>query len=155
MKARNHPPKPLQGTGHLPATKPQLQTLHGMKRAMAMDDDDYRTLVKLHGKGVEHSNELTRKQASALISELEIKSGSKPTLPPKPVTTQGNVVALASPPQLALIGHLVREVDWYEHGSYAAWLKKNLGLDKVVTKEQARNAIEGLKGLKVHGHAKP
>ena len=154
MKARKFP-KDLHGTGQLPATKPQLQTLHGMKRAMAMDDDDFRTLVKRHGKGVEHSNELTRKQASSLISELEIKSGIKPALPPKPVTSKGNVVALATPPQLALIGHLVREVDWYEHGAYEAWLKQNMGLDKVVTKEQARNTIEGLKGLKGHGHAKP
>jgi hypothetical protein len=63
------------------------------------------------------------------------------------------VVVLASIPQTCLIAHLVGEINWYENGSYDAWLKKNMGLDKVATKEQARMVIEGLKGLKRNGHA--
>jgi hypothetical protein len=72
----------------------------------------------------------------------------------KPVISQGNVVALATPLQTILIGHLVSEVIWHEKGSYEAWLLKSMGLEKVVTKEQAGKVIEGLKGLKRHGHAK-
>jgi len=158
VKKKTFPPN-WKGTAHLPATKPQLQTLHGLKRSMGMDDDAYRMLIVRHGNGVEHSSELTRRQASQVISEMMQKSGAAPAAAPAPskpkakaVTSQGNVVALATPPQTILIGHLVQEIRWHEQGSYEAWLKKNLGLDKIVTKEQARNAIEGLKGLKRHGH---
>lgn len=187
-------PNNWKGTGHLPATKKQTDTIHAFKHSLQMSDDAYRMLIARHGQGVMHSNELSRKQASAVISEMEFKSGQTPTkmnyrftretgkpakpgkslskdeaklaisellemhgvvaIKTAPVTTKDNVVALATPPQRALIGHLVLEVNWYEHGSFEAWLLKNMGLEQVATKEEAARVIEGLKGLKSHGHAK-
>lgn len=167
QKAR---PANWKGTAHLPATKLQIRTLHTLQGKLHMDEESYRIVIARHGLGVIHTNDLNRKQASAAISELSLKLDGAPKAPttapsrrtkrgqakPEPVTSKGNVVALATPPQLLLIKHLVDEINWHPHGgNFEAWLKKNQGVEKVVTKEQARNVIEGLKGLKRHGHAAP
>lgn len=164
------PKKPLpsdwKGTAHKPATNQQIITIHTLKSRLRMDDEPYVEVISRHGLGVVSSKDLNRKQASAVITELALKlngpaQAAKPLSKPKgkakakaaPVTTRDNVVALATPPQRALIGHLAQEVDWHRHGSYEAWLLKNQKLEKVTTKEEARSVIEGLKGLKQHGHA--
>lgn len=194
-------PPGWKGTGHLPITAAQIKAIHTLKGKLKMDDAAYVHVIARHGDGVMTSKDLTRRQASKVITELSNKlngttpqtpwtrtkaAKSKPAAqadlnaalhklldgdsaatpaptpapargrgrPAKAVTTQGNVTALATPEQRALIGHLIAEVNWHKHGSYEAWLLKNQGIEKVVTKEQARNVIEGLKGLKKHGHAK-
>jgi hypothetical protein len=149
----------LWKTQGLPITKPQISTLHKLKAVLKWDDATYELAVQRFGGGKSHTNELTRGQASAMIAELLFKSvkekqQEKPKKAKAPKTSTGNVVVLANPMQMALIGHLIAEINWYEHGSYEAWLSTNMGIEKVATKEQAANVIEGLKGLKRHGHKK-
>lgn len=152
-------PPGWKGTGHLPATKAQIVSIHALQRQLGMAEEPYRELIARHGQGVMSSRFLTRKEASKVITEMVTKLGG--ALPGyhaarqdgATVTTEGNITALATPAQRALIGHLVREVNWYAHGSYEDWLRKNLGLERIVTKEEAARTIEGLKGLKQHGHA--
>jgi hypothetical protein len=171
-KSKTLPPG-WKGTAHHPATTQQIRTIHTLKGELRMDDEPYRDVIARHGLGVVSSKDLTRAQASAVIVEMmgklhggALKPTSTPRRPgrksnkraptkpkPEPITTHGNVIALATPPQHALIGHLIAEVNWYAHGSYADWLKANMRLDKIVTKEEASRVIEGLKGLKRHGHA--
>lgn len=170
------PKKPLppgwKGTAHLPATKTQIKCIHTLANKLRMEADAYHYLLARHAEGVMHSNDLNRKQASAVITELAAKVNGTPAKAPAPVkskarartqgkskdapiTSRDNIVALATPPQRALIGHLIEEVVWHAHGgSYEAWLLKNQKLEKVATKEEARRVIEGLKGLKAHGHAR-
>jgi hypothetical protein len=153
-------PPGWQGTGNHPATPQQIKAIHTLKNQLHMADESYVDLIARHGLGVTSSKDLTRTQASKVITEMAAKLPGAAPQPStktgnktKPVTTQGNVTALATPPQKILIGHLSRDIDWYRHGSFEAWLEKNMRLSKVVTKEEASRVIEGLKGLKKHGHA--
>ena len=146
-------PQGWKGTGHRPATPAQISQIHVYKNRLNMDDEGYRALIARHGQGVMSSKDLSRAEASKVISELAKKADG--SAPAKPVTTGGNVTALATPAQKALIGHLVREVAWHAHGSFADWLLANQGIGQVITKEQASRTIEGLKGLKRNGHALP
>lgn len=158
-------PPGWQGTGEHPATTQQIRTIHTLKNQLGMADEAYLHLIARHGLGVTSSKDLTRNQASKVITEMSGKlPDARPTpapatgkarkkAKPRPVTTQDNIVALATPPQKLLIGYLINEIDWYLHGSFEAWLQKNMRLDKIVTKEEASRVIEGLKGLKKHGHA--
>lgn len=154
-------PPGWKGTAHLPATPQQIRTIHTLKGLLGMADEPYRDVIARLGQGVCSSKDLTRAEASKVITEMNGKlngadpapAARKPREKAAPVTTQGNVTALATPPQRALIGHLAAEVNWHAHGGYADWLAKNMGLEKVVTKEEAARVIEGLKGLKRHGHA--
>ncbi len=145
--------------GSQPATQPQITTLKTLKGKLKWDDATYQAVVERFC-GKTSSKDLNREQASAMIFELlgltvELKIQEKPRKPRVPKKSEDNVVVLANPMQKALIGHLVAEINWHPHGSYEAWLSKNMGLEKVVTKEEAGRVIEGLKGLKRHGHAKP
>jgi hypothetical protein len=161
-KSKTLPPG-WKGSAHMPASPQQIRTIHTLKGQLGMDDEPYRAMIARHGQGVCSSKDLTRAEASKVIVEMTHKlqdaapapTSQKPRKKPDPITTQGNVTALATPPQRALIGHLSAEVNWYSHGSYEDWLRKNMGLDRVVTKEEASRVIEGLKGLKRHGHAAP
>jgi hypothetical protein len=153
-------PPGWQGTGHHPATPQQIKAIHSLRGQLHMADESYVDLIARHGLGVMSSKDLTRNQASKVIAEMIAKlpgatpqPSTKTSKKTEPVTTRGNVVAFATPPQKILIGHLTREIDWYRHSSFEAWLEKNMGLSKVVTKEEASRVIEGLKGLKKHGHA--
>ena len=147
-------------SGKLAVTKPQISTLHKLKGVLKYDDATYQSIVeRFSGGAVSHTHELTRAQASEMIAELldkSVKQGhqEKPDKPKAPKKSKDNVVVMANPMQKALIGHLINEIQWFEHGSYEAWLKKNMGLEKVATKEEAGKVIEGLKGLKRHGHEK-
>ena len=143
-------PPGWKGSAHMPASPQQIRTIHALKRQLDMDDGPYRDMIARHGQGVCSSKDLSRAEASKVIMEMANKLHGAEA---EPVTTQGNVTALATPPQRALIGHLSAEINWYAHGSYDDWLRKNMGLDKIVTKEEASRVIEGLKGLKRHGHA--
>lgn len=150
----------LWKSGKQPATKPQIATLHKLKGVLTFDDATYEAIVqRFSGGKVSHTHELSRAQASEMIAELldkSVKQGhqEKPGKPKAPKKSKDNVVVMANPLQKALIGHLIAEIQWFEHGSYEAWLKKNMGLDKVATKEEASKVIEGMKGLQRHGHAK-
>jgi hypothetical protein len=156
-------PPGWKGTAHMPATPQQIRTIHTLKGQLRMDDEPYRDLIARHGQGVCSSKDLTRAEASKVIMEMANKlhgaepapapAARKPRKKEEPITTHGNVTALATPPQRALIGHLAAEINWYAHGSYEDWLHKNMGLERIVTKEEASRVIEGLKGLKRHGHS--
>lgn len=153
-----------------PITPAQIKAIHVLAGRIGLDDEAYRAIIARLGQGVTTSKDLTQREASAVIRELEGKLGQRPgstaatpaiakaraaTQRPKTPDSQGNVVALATPAQAGLIDNMITEIDWHQHGGFAAWLKRNMGIDKVQTKEQAQKVINGLKGLKRHGHAKP
>lgn len=143
-------------------TKDQIKTIHTLKGKLGMADESYVALISRIGLGVMTSKDLSSRQATAVISEMEYKLGERPAPRPskpkvKPATPSksgGNVIALATPGQQQLISDLVCEVNWHQHGGFAPWLAKMFKLDAVRTKEDAQKVINGLKGLKQHGHAK-
>lgn len=141
-------PTGWKGTAHRPATPNQIAKIHTLKSVLGMAEEDYRIAIARHGQGVTSSKDLTRAEATRLINELDAKAQARP----EKVTSQGNVIALATIPQKALIGHLVDEVDWYTHGGFTGWLRTQMRIEEVITKEDASRVIEGLKGLKRHGH---
>lgn len=57
--------------GDLPITMKQVQVIHTAKHRLGIDDDGYRAM--LSGYGVRTSKDLTRKQAEALIGDLQAK----------------------------------------------------------------------------------
>lgn len=160
-----------------PITPAQIKAIHTMARQLGMFSEAgeklpaYIDLIARHGEGVITSTQMLSSQASAAIRELEDRLGTKTTQaktaarqgidkakaaakrPPTP-NSQGNVVAMATPGQRDLINNLLAEINWHAHGGFAPWLKKYYGLTEVKTKEQAQKVINGMMGLKKHGHAK-
>lgn len=141
-----------------PITRSQIKAIHVAKSRAGIDDDLYREML-MNGWGVASSKGLTRAQANELLTRmgrpLRNPPGSRkprlsvvPDAKPEPVCTCGNVAALPTPAQRRFIAELVGEIDW--QASYESWLRTNMGIDRVKTREQAVRVIEGLKGIKRH-----
>ena len=147
-----------------PITPAQIKAIHTLAGRLHLEDKAYRAIIARLGQGVTTSKDLTQREASAVIREMVGKlckdsapARDRPERPKAPRTadTGGNVVALVTPAQAGLIVALITEINWHGQGGFAAWLQKNMGIAKVQTKEQAQRVINGLKGLKRHGHAQP
>lgn len=143
----------------LPATKPQINTIHLLRRNLPeLDDATYRQMLREVSDGAADSaTKLTRRQATAVITHLNgkgfrvIPKRNPPAT--KPAPRQARVTALITPNQRALINHLVNEIAWRTPDGYQRWLSAKMKLQVVATRQQASRVIEGLKGLKEHGHA--
>ena len=141
-------------------TSGQIRAIHAVLRRIGMEDDAYRELLRTLW-GVSSCKDLTRAQAGDLLARLagpyrparQQQPRRRATRPaaPAPAQTDG-VVRLASPAQRRLIDALIGEVAWQYEDGYSRWLKRSLGLASVRTADEARRAIDGLKGLKNHGH---
>lgn len=137
-------------------TKAQIRAIKSRQRGMGLDDETYRGMLR--GRyGVESCTRLSIAEAHDLINHLY--GGPKPTKRRRirkpaetPAAGGGNVVPLASAPQRKLIEALVNEIAWDTGDGYRRWLKRLLGLDRVRSARDASRVIEGLKGLKRHGH---
>ena len=68
---------------------------------------------------------------------------------------EDGVLHLASKAQRDLIDKMRDEIAWEHENGYRLWLMKSLGISRIRTREEAHRAIEGLRGLKRHGHARP
>lgn len=139
-----------------PISKSQIRAIKCRQRGMGLDDDTYRGMLR-ERYGVESCTRLTMAEGHDLINHLY--GGPKPTKRRrvrKPAETppagDGNVVSLPSPLQQKLIGALANEIEWETEDGYRRWLKRLLGLDRVRSARDASRVIEGLKGLKRHGH---
>ena len=139
----------------------QIRAIHTILSRIGMGDDDYRVLLRTLW-GAASCKELSRAQAGDLLARLagpyrpppqpqrRRRRIARPAAPaPAPA---GAVVSLASPFQRRLIEALIGEVAWEYDDGYARWLQRSLGLTAVRTAGEARKAIDGLKGLKRHGH---
>ena len=140
-----------------PITNAQIRAIKCRQRTLDMDDDAYRAMLR--GRyGVATCKALTAAQAHNLIDHLY--GGAKPRSRRRiqnPAATPAaaksdNVVRLPSGPQMRLIGVLIGEIAWQREDGYQRWLKRSLGLNRVRSAGDARLVIEGLKGLKSHGH---
>lgn len=138
-----------------PISKPQIRAIKCRQHGMGLDDDTYRGMLR-ERYGVESCTRLTMAEGHDLINHLY--GGPKPTKrrrvrkPAETAAGGGNVVSLPSPPQTRLIGALASEISWETEDGYRRWLKRLLGLDRVRSARDASRVIEGLKGLKRHGH---
>lgn len=141
-------------------TPAQVRAIHAALSYRGIDDDTYRAALREHWQ-VDTCKALTRAEANALLNRLNGRQGRKPTLRKQPIRNphqpapvrqaSGNVVRLATRKQRDLIDALVLEINW-TGGGYAAWLCRSLGLTGVRTTGDASRVINGLKGLKQHGH---
>ncbi len=139
-----------------PISKSQIRAIKCRQRAMGFDDDTYRGMLR-ERYGVESCTRLTMAEGHDLIDYLY--GGPKPTKrrhvrrpAETPAAGGGNVVQLPTPLQQKLIGALANEIAWETGDGYRRWLKRLLGLDRVRSARDASRVIEGLKGLKRHGH---
>ena len=141
-----------------PITKAQIEAIHVALAYHDIPDAEYRE--RLHTDyGVESCKELTRRQASELLTRfgalLKRPPGAQAPRPPRPRPSRSGtapgVVRLPSAPQRQLIEALAREIAWRAPNGYALWLERNMGLARVATADQARRVIEGLKAIKRRG----
>ena len=150
-----------------PITAAQVRAVHVALSKRGVDDDTYRHILNERFDAAS-CKELTRREASELLTLLgrdlprppgtRPRSGvrrpiARPAEPPAPAAD--GVVRLATKKQRDLIDKLAAEVAWETPRGYARWLTASLGLARVRTSAEAARAIEGLQGLKRHGHAKP
>ena len=145
---------------HKPITRAQIKSIHVALSRQGIDDDTYRLMLH-NNYGVGTCKDLTRRQASDLLTRL-----GRSTSPParrrqriknpatKPVANASGVAYLATPAQRQLIDAIAAEIRWECADGYKRWLKVSLGLDRVRTQSDAARVINGLKGLKRHGHAR-
>lgn len=149
-----------------PITRAQVRAIHVALARRGIDDGTYRAL--LQGEfGASSCKELTRREASALLDRLgrplANPPGAKPRSavrrpiaePAKAPEVEDGVVRLATKAQRDLIDKLAGEVAWEAEDGFARWLRRSLGIARVRTGAEAAKAIDGLKGLKRHGHARP
>lgn len=156
-----------------PISKVQIRAIHTIRRAKGIDDDTYHLMLK-NLYGVESCKALSRRQASRLLGRLAGRpytpGGGKaagapvqagPGASPRRKAAAGGrrraalppgVAALATRAQRELIERLREEVGWDAEDGYGRWLLASFGLERVATLRQAQKVIEGLKGLKLHGH---
>lgn len=137
------------------ATQQQIRAIQIARRSLPeMDDAIYRDLIReISGGTTDSSTKLTIQQASSLLDVMKKFGFQLKPNKPTPVKDTTIVVSMVTPSQRSLINHLIKEINWQTPNGYARWLKAKMGLDVVATKAQASRVIEGLKGLKEHGHA--
>jgi len=137
---------------HLPITRSQVRAVQTARRRAGHDDDAYHGILK-DRYGITSTLDLKRGQATELLLSFGRKLPPR-TKQPKPTKdSHGNITAMITRPQQSLIDHLASEVSWYQNEGFDNWLARCLKLDhRPRTKEQASDVIEGLKGLKRHGH---
>ena len=135
-------------------TGSQVRLIHVALSRAGIDDETYRHMLS-EGYGVDTCKALTRRQASELLRQLGVALRNPPGKRPKarrqttPRTPlPPGVTRLLSPAQRQLISELAGEIAWREPGGYDGWLKKNQGIRRVATAQQAMRVIEGLKALK-------
>ena len=144
-----------------PITPAQIRAIHVALAHHGIPDAAYRERLRT-GYGVESCKQLTRRQAHELLLRLGVPLKRPPGAPaprarkarsPRARPAPG-VVRLPSGLQRRLIDALAGEIAWRARDGYAAWLKANMGLDRIATAEQAARVIEGLKAIKRRGAAK-
>ena len=149
-----------------PITAAQVRSIHVALSRRGIDDDTYRHILD-ERFGVATCKDLTRREASDLLTllgrELPRPPGTRPRSggrrpignAAEPAAVADGVVRLATKGQRDLLDKLAGEIAWEAPNGYARWLTASLGLARVRTSAEAARAIEGLRGLKRHGHAKP
>ena len=146
-----------------PITKDQIRAIKAGQRSKGIDDDTYRDMLE-SGWGVRSCKDLTLAQANEVIAHLRGSGGQrKPKArrrqpiqnPAQPLRPDGDtVVLLATRAQHEFIADLAAEIRWEKEDGFQRWLERSLGAKRVRTRLEAARAIEGLKGLKRHGHSK-
>ena len=150
-----------------PATAAQIRAIHAAAGRLGLADAEYRAL--LADWGVSTSKDLSRRQASDLLARLGRPLARPPGDRPKPATRRrianpaekppsgdgDGVIRLATNRQRALIRDLAAEIAWETEDGFRRWLARSLGIDRVRTGADASRAIQGLRGLKAHGHGRP
>ena len=143
-------------------TRAQVRAVHAALGRLAIEDDDYRAMLR-DSFGAGSCLDLTVSQANELLNRLN-KGHRKPEKPPRrrqkirnpatPPVDDSPVVTLVTPAQLSLLDEMRGEITWEATDGYQRWLTRSLGIRRVRTTTEASRVIQGLKGLKRHGHSK-
>ncbi len=146
-------------------TPKQLKAIHACRRSLDLSDQEYRMVLREHrikqvvdpqraGQAVTSSKDLSRIQARSILTRWQLRgapvggpySGHRPAA--------GDPTTLATPAQRAQIERLKEEIQWRFDDGYERWLKTKLHITAVRIYNEAEAVIEGLKGMKKHGHAR-
>ena len=138
-------------------TTGQIRAIHTACSRQGIDDETYRALLSAEF-GALSCKDLDRGQASLLLDRLNGRRKRHPVriltrprpkdrpAPPEPLPP--GIARMASPAQRRLIEELRSEIEWREGpAGYEIWLRRNLGIDRVLTTTDAARAIEGLKAM--------
>lgn len=142
-------------------TKPQIRAIRARQHKIGMDDPTYRALLDREFSATS-TKDLDMTQGNRLMQIIfgKINAQGQEKIPksskPRPIrnraakdtSDKGKVVTLQTLLQRRLIAALTKEIVWRSAGGFDAWLSASLGIDRVVTSQQAAKAINGLKGLK-------
>ena len=131
-----------------PITPRQIRAIHAAAHHLGIEDPEYRRLLAQWN--VTSSKALTRRQARALLTQLQLRGA--PVGRPYSGHNEDRlrIRTLATPAQRALIDRLRAEITWRAPDGYARWLRSRMGLERVRTFQDAEKVIEGLKGLARH-----
>ena len=139
-------------------TTHQVRAIKAKQALLKMDDETYRDLLETRF-GVKSCKELTRAEANQLLTHLyggakkrRRRPSRKRQAAGRPAPAGANVVAMVTQKQLQLIDGLAREIEWRAGGGLDAWMKASYGITRIRTSAEASKVINGLKGLKQHGH---
>lgn len=129
----------------------QVQLIHIAQNQCGVPDEQYREIIAGRTGGKKTScTDLTYAEADAVISYFvktlgfKIKSVGRPRARRR---ATGNIAYLPSREQLDLIDSLKVQIKWNLMDGFMRWLAKYIHTDRVRTADQARRAIEGLKGM--------
>ncbi|MYC11913.1 MAG: regulatory protein GemA [Holophagales bacterium] len=143
-------------------TKGQIRAIHTALSALGIDDETYRALLRDEWDATS-CKDLSRSEASELLDHLigpmkkakprpvrmltRSSAAGKKERPPRPLPP--GVARMASPAQRRLIDELRSEIEWRAgDAGYEVWLRRNMGLERVLTSSDAARVIEGLKAMK-------
>lgn len=146
-------------------TPRQLRAIHAGYRHLDMDDAERLVYLQSYqvlpcvdkecaGTPATSTKQLSRRQARNLITRLQQRgfpigrpySGS-------PIDRGSMAHVLPTPAQRAVIHRLREEISWKYEDGFDRWLKAKMHVNLVKSASDAERVIEGLKGLKQHGHA--
>jgi len=146
-------------------TAKQIKAIKAGFRFLDLEDSDRSAYLRSYpilacvdkqsaGSPATSTKHLSRSQARNLITLLQQRgfpigrpySGS-------PVDRGNMAHTLPTPAQTAIIKRLREEITWKYEDGFDRWLHARMRMQRIKSAADADRVIEGLKGLKQHGHA--
>ena len=127
-------------------TNSQLALIHVAKKELALADDDYRSILELHG-GVSSAKHLTLEGFERVMSRLE-QLGFKSTTDRQPARApRRDPNGAPYPAQLKMIEHLFEQLGFFEAERRQGFCQRVIKKPWPQTRTDANKVFEALKAM--------